>query len=60
MDQSNIPHNDFRAGFTVGWQLVHGIHSGVPGVPGEPGTPGNSTPFLEGIKAGLQTAGVNI
>lgn len=56
--RDQIPHDDFRAGFLVGWQTVKGTSAGVPGTPGQPGTPGNSTPFLQGVKAGLKAAGI--
>ena len=55
-----VPHNDFVAGFVAGYQAIKGTSAGLPGIPGQPGTPGNSTPFLEGIKAGLRAAGLNL
>lgn len=60
MFPNNVPSNDFRAGFIVGWQLVKGTGAGIPGMPGRPGTPGNSNAFLEGVKAGLRSAGATI
>ncbi|MET3591829.1 hypothetical protein ABID26_001213 [Mesorhizobium shonense] len=47
----------FSQGFEVGYRLVKGIHVGMPGTPGEPGNPGNTTPFLQGIEAGIKAAG---
>jgi hypothetical protein len=55
-----VPHDDFQEGFLVGWQAIKGQNTGIPGIPGQPGTPGNSTPFLEGVKAGLRSAGVKL
>jgi hypothetical protein len=51
------PHNDFNAGFVVGYQLIKGMAAGIPGIPGQPGTPGSTTPFLQGVKAGIRAAG---
>lgn len=60
MKSDKVPHNDFREGFIVGWQTIRGTNAGIPGTPGTPGIPGNSTAFLEGVKAGLKAAGVNL
>lgn len=60
MKSANVPHHDFREGFIVGWQAIRGTSAGVPGIPGQPGTPGGSTPFLEGVKAGLRSAGIEL
>ena len=60
MKSANVPHDDFREGFIIGWQTVKGTNAGIPGTPGRPGTPGGSTPFLEGVKAGLRAAGVDL
>ncbi len=57
MISKNVPHNDFREGFVVGYQLVRGTNAAMPGVPGQPGIPGNSTPFLIGIQYGIAAAG---
>lgn len=57
MKSDKVPHNDFAEGFKVGYQLIRGINAGMPGIPGQPGTSGNTTPFLEGIKAGIRAAG---
>jgi hypothetical protein len=57
MTSSTVPHNDFNAGFVVGYQLIRGTAVGIPGIPGAPGTAGNTTPFLNGIRAGIKAAG---
>ncbi|MDE1149972.1 MAG: hypothetical protein PW843_25755 [Azospirillaceae bacterium] len=56
----NVPHDDFRAGFEVGWQTVVGTGASVPLAPLTPLTPLGSTPFLEGVKAGLEAAGIDL
>jgi len=53
---SNVPHDNFAAGFIVGWQAIKGINAGIPSVPGQPGIWGNSTPFLTGVKKGIEKA----
>lgn len=58
MPKDQVPHDDFDAGFNIGYQVVHGTTAEPPTIPHEPATPFNSTPFLEGIKAGLRAAGV--
>jgi hypothetical protein len=56
----NIPHENFREGFIVGFQLIHGIDVSVPAAPaGSAGTAGTS-PFLLGVKAGIRAAGGEI
>lgn len=57
MKSSKIPHDDFREGFVVGYQIIKGIAVGVPGAPGAPAPHGNTTSFLEGIKEGIKAAG---
>ena len=49
--------SDFCDGFKVGYQTVKGNNSFVPFCPFEPLIPLNSTPFQEGIKAGIKAAG---
>lgn len=57
---SNIPDDDFDAGYFVGWQLVYGTLAPKPLTTIAPLTPLGSTPFLEGIKAGIEAAGAEI
>jgi hypothetical protein len=44
----------FRDGFEVGYRSIRGTAAGVPGVPGQPGTRGNMTPFLIGVRKGIE------
>ena len=57
MKSDKVPHGDFREVFIVGYQLIRGVNTGIPGIPGQSGTPGNTTPFLQGIRAGMKAAG---
>lgn len=49
-------NDDFCAGFDEGYKLVKGDMVLVPLCPLEPLTPLGSTPFREGIKAGIRAA----
>lgn len=51
-----IPHNDFAEGFKVGFQAVQGTANTIPGIPEEPDAPSNLTPFLMGVRLGIQAA----
>ena len=53
----NIPHDSFREGFIVGYQLIKGISVGIPGSPGGTAPHGGTTSFLLGIRAGIAAAG---
>lgn len=57
---TDVPHDDYRAGFIVGYQSIKGKNAAIPGIPGQPGTKGNMTPFLMGIRKGLDRAGIKI
>lgn len=48
--------DDFCAGFVEGFQSVRGEKVAVPACPAAPATPHGSTPFREGIKAGIRAA----
>lgn len=52
----SIPHNDFAAGFIVGWQTVNGRNTTIPPIPAKPGVPQSKTPFLLGVELGLEKA----
>ncbi len=57
MKSSKIPHDDYREGFIVGYQLIRGTTVAVPGNY-EPYAPyADSSYFLDGIKAGIEAAG---
>ena len=49
--------SEFCDGFKVGYQLVKGNNVYIPYCPYEPYTPYGSTPYQEGIKAGIKAAG---
>jgi hypothetical protein len=57
MSYDTLPHDDFAAGFEVGYRAVKGTAAGLPGTPGQPGTRGNMTAFLMGVRKGLERAG---
>jgi len=60
MSYTDIPQDDFRAGFEAGYRAIKGTAVGMPGLPGQPGTHGNKTPFLMGIRKGLERAGIDL
>ena len=49
--------SDFCRGFEIGYKTIKGNNVYVPYCPYEPYTPYNSTPYQEGIKAGIKAAG---
>jgi len=51
-----IRDGSFRDGFEVGYRAIKGTAVGMPGTPGQPGTRGNSTPFLMGVRKGIERA----
>ncbi len=53
---STYAQSDFCKGFEEGWKAIKGDNVFVPFCPFEPFTPFNSTPFREGIKAGMLMA----
>jgi hypothetical protein len=57
MKSSKVPHDSFREGFVVGYQLMKGIAAGIPGSPGGPAPHGGTTSFLLGIREGIKAAG---
>ena len=48
--------SDFCKGFELGYKTIKGNGAFVPFCPFEPFTPFGSTPFQEGIKAGMRAA----
>ena len=48
--------SEFCAGFEEGWKTVKGDMALVPLCPLEPLTPLGSTPYREGLKAGMRAA----
>jgi hypothetical protein len=60
MESANIPHEDFTAGFLVGYQAIMGTHALPPLTPLAPLTLLGMTRFLMGVRAGLETAGIDL
>ena len=52
----NVSASAFCDGFKVGYQMIKGNNAFVPFCPFEPFTPFGSTPYQEGIKAGMKAA----
>ena len=61
-EQGDIPHNDFRSGFIAGFQAIAGMARTIPPIPPQHAMPvrSNLTPFLMGIRKGLQRAGIDL
>jgi hypothetical protein len=67
--QGDIPHDDYRAGFIVGFQAIAGTGRTVPNIPAQPTTKTlwhtlaptshgrTMTPFLMGVRRGIERAG---
>jgi hypothetical protein len=53
---SSVLASDFCDGFVEGYKSLAGNSAFVPMCPFEPLTPFNSTPFREGMKAGIAAA----
>lgn len=51
-----VPHDNFAEGFLVGFQVVQGTNNPAPAAPGEPGIPAGLSPFLMGVRVGIQAA----
>lgn len=49
-----IRSGSFRDGFEIGFRSIRGMSAGMPGLPGQPGTKGNMTPFLMGVRKGIE------
>ena len=60
MSWNQIDQRDYAAGFEVGYRSIKGTGVGLPRLPAQPGTRGNMTPFLMGVRKGLERAGVDI
>lgn len=54
--QPSFAQSEFCAGFEEGYKMVKGDLVIVPICPIEPITPIGSTPFREGVKAGIRAA----
>lgn len=51
-----IPHNDFRLGFIIGFQSIAGTTKAIPILPMRPLTIPGMTPFLMGVRVGREVA----
>ncbi|MGH6802742.1 MAG: hypothetical protein ACREC3_05160 [Methyloceanibacter sp.] len=58
--KGNVPHDDYKSGFIVGFQAVAGTTRIVPILPVQPVTRVGMTPFLMGVRKGIERAGVKI
>jgi len=56
--KGNVPHDDYRSGFIVGFQAIAGTVRAMPAIPAQPATGANMTPFLTGVRKGIERAGV--
>ncbi|MER8938717.1 hypothetical protein NKH82_04315 [Mesorhizobium sp. M0915] len=54
--QGEVPHDDYKSGFIAGYQSVRKVMVAVPGIPAQPGTLGGLTPFLMGVRKGIEKA----
>ncbi len=55
--KGEVPHDDYRSGFQIGYQAVRGTAVAVPAIPARPATIAGCTPFLMGVRAGIKAAG---
>lgn len=54
--QGVVPHDDYRSGFIAGFQSVRKTAAAIPAIPAIPATPAGLTPFLVGIRKGIERA----
>jgi hypothetical protein len=52
----NVPHDDYEAGFIAGFQAFAGTARAIPALPAQPATKAGYTPFLMGIRKGVERA----
>jgi hypothetical protein len=55
-----IPHDDYKTGFIVGYQAIVGTNALLPLLPLQPLTSLGMTPFLMGVRAGIESAGIEL
>jgi hypothetical protein len=58
--KGDVPHDDFKSGFLVGFQAIRGTTVATPAVPAKPATKANMTPFLMGVRKGIERAGIEL
>lgn len=51
-----IKSGTFRDGFEAGYRTIRGTMPALPAIPAAPATPAGSTPFLMGIRRGIERA----
>ncbi len=56
LSEAHAQNSEFCDGFSEGWKTLNGELTIVPICPIEPITPIGSTPYREGIKAGMRAA----
>ncbi|TIN00222.1 MAG: hypothetical protein E5Y34_12975 [Mesorhizobium sp.] len=54
--KGEIPHDDYKSGFIAGFQSVKRVMAAIPAIPAQPATPAGLTPFLMGVRKGIQKA----
>lgn len=54
--QGNVPHDDYQSGFIVGYQSVKKTLRAIPAIPAQPATRASMTPFLMGVRKGIEKA----
>ncbi len=58
--KGDVPHDDYKSGYIVGFQAIKGVAPAIPATPAQPATRANMTPFLMGVRKGLKRAGVKL
>ncbi|MGJ5075516.1 hypothetical protein [Bradyrhizobium oligotrophicum] len=56
----HIDQDDYAAGFEAGYRAIKGNSAALPALPAQPATRARMTPFLMGIRKGLEKAGVDV
>jgi hypothetical protein len=59
-EQGDVPHDDYRSGFIAGFQAIAGTTLTVPPTLAQPKLRANMTPFLMGIRRGIERAGIDL
>lgn len=52
--------DDYKAGFEAGYRAIRGTNAMLPMLPMQPMTKMNMTPFLMGVRKGLERAGIDL
>ena len=61
MAYTQIDQIDYRSGFEVGFRAIRGRAPTLPALPAQPTSRDmNMTPFLMGVRKGLQSAGIDL